>query len=144
MAKGTKPGKTGAGTGSGKAFLEEAEGDLEMDDLPPAKNTSPLPVPAPVFLGFVPFAVSTGQRCVPPKSLLWKVYHPYNDPVGRCCCEPGGWCDNLPCSGRKRRVSRKVRGHGVAHENNLSDICTNHNNIQSPEPGREWKIREVR
>ena len=31
----------------------------------------------------------------------------------------------------------------VAHENNLSDICTNHNNIQSPEPGREWKIREV-
>ena len=32
----------------------------------------------------------------------------------------------------------------VAHENNLSDICTNHNNIQSPEPGREWKIREVR
>ena len=33
---------------------------------------------------------------------------------------------------------------GVAHENNLSDICTNHNNIQSPEPGREWKIREVR
>ena len=32
----------------------------------------------------------------------------------------------------------------VAYENNLSDICTNHNNIQSPEPGREWKIREVR
>ena len=32
----------------------------------------------------------------------------------------------------------------VAHENNLSDICTNHYNIQSPEPGREWKIREVR
>ena len=35
-------------------------------------------------------------------------------------------------------------GNVVAHENNLSDICTNHNNIQSPEPGREWKIREVR
>ena len=32
----------------------------------------------------------------------------------------------------------------VAHKNNLSDICTSHNNIQSPEPGREWKIREVR
>ena len=32
----------------------------------------------------------------------------------------------------------------VTHENNLSDICTNHYNIQSPEPGREWKIREVR
>ena len=32
----------------------------------------------------------------------------------------------------------------VTHKNNLSDICTNHYNIQSPEPGREWKIREVR
>ena len=65
-----------------EAFLEEAEEDLEMDDLPPAENTSPLPVPAPVFPGFVPFAISTGQRCVPPKSLLRKVYHPYKDPVG--------------------------------------------------------------
>ena len=34
--------------------------------------------------------------------------------------------------------------NAVTHENNLSDICTNHYNIQSPEPGREWKIREVR
>ena len=84
-----------------EVFLEEAEEDLIMDDLPPAENTSPVPVPAPVFPGFVPFAVSTGQRCVPPKSLLRKVYHPYKDPVGRCCCEPGGWCDDLPCSGRK-------------------------------------------
>ena len=65
-----------------EAFLEEAEEDLIMDDLPPAENTSPLPVPAPVFPDFVPFAVSTGQRCVPPKSLLRKVYHPYKDPVG--------------------------------------------------------------
>ena len=32
----------------------------------------------------------------------------------------------------------------VAPENNLSDICTNCYNIQSPEPGREWKIREMR
>ena len=84
-----------------EAFLEEAEEDLMMDDLPPVENTSPVPVPAPVFLGFIPFAVSTGQRCVPLKSLLRKVYHPYKDPVGRCRCEPGGWCDNLPCSGRK-------------------------------------------
>ena len=84
-----------------KAFLEEAEGDLEMDDLPPAKNTSPVPVLVPVFLGIIPFAVSTGQCCVPPKSLLRKVYHPYKDPVGRCRCEPGGWCDFLPCSGQK-------------------------------------------
>ena len=84
-----------------EAFLEEAEEDLEMDDLPPVENTSPLLVPAPVFLEFVPFTISTGQRCVPPKSLLRKVYHPYKDPVGRCRCEPGGWCDDLPCSGRK-------------------------------------------
>ena len=65
-----------------EAFLEEAEEDLEMDDLPPVENSSPLPVPAPVFPGFIPFAVSTGQRCVLPKSLLRKVYHPYKDPVG--------------------------------------------------------------
>ena len=84
-----------------EVFLEEAEEDLEMDDLPPAENTSPLPVLAPVFPGFVPFAVSTGQRCVPPKSLVRKVYHPYKDPVRQCRCEPGGWCDNLPCSSRK-------------------------------------------
>ena len=84
-----------------EVFLEEAEEDLMLDNLPPAENTSPLPVPAPVFPGFVPFSVSTGQCCVLPKSLLRKVYHPYKDPVGRCCCEPGGWCDNLPCSGQK-------------------------------------------
>ena len=85
-----------------KVFLEEAKEDLMMDNLPPAENTFPVPVLAPVFPGFVPFAVSTGQRCVPPKSLLRKVYHPYQDPVGRCRCEPGGWCDNLPCSGGLR------------------------------------------
>ena len=60
-----------------KAFLEEADKDLEMNDLPLLKNTSPLPVPAPVIPGFVPFVVSTGQWCVPPKSLLRKVWHPY-------------------------------------------------------------------
>ena len=65
-----------------EVFLEEAEEDLEMNDLPPLENTSPIPVPAPVFPGFVPFAISTGQCCVPPKSLLRKVYHPYKDPVG--------------------------------------------------------------
>ena len=32
-----------------EAFLEEAEEDLLMDDLPPAENTSPIPVPAPIF-----------------------------------------------------------------------------------------------
>ena len=91
-----------------EAFLEEAEEDLMMDDLPPAENTSLVPVLAPVFPGFVPFTVSTGQCCILPKSLVRKVYHPYKDPVGRCCCEPGGWCNNLPCSGRKRRVPRKI------------------------------------
>ena len=38
-----------------EAFLEEAEEDLEMNDLPPVENSSLLPVPAPVFLDFVPF-----------------------------------------------------------------------------------------
>ena len=65
-----------------KVFLEEAKEDLLMDDLPPAENTSLLPVPAPVFPGIIPFAVSTGQHCVPPKHLVRKVYHPYKDPVG--------------------------------------------------------------
>ena len=84
-----------------EAFLEEAKEDLLMDDLPLAENTSPVPVPAPIFPGIIPFAVSTGQQCVPLKHLVRKVYHPYKDPVGRCRCEPGGWCNNLPCSGRK-------------------------------------------
>ena len=134
-----------------EAFLEEAEEDLMMDDLPPVKNTSPLPVPAPVFLDFIPFAVSTSQRCIPPKSLLRKVYHPYKDPVGRCCCEPGGWCDNLPCSGQKRRVSRKVRGRGSSHRgswsgqsccgsskepfNDLKSSCSGRTPTRTPCPG---------
>ena len=46
-----------------EVFLEEAEEDLMMEDLPPAENTSPLPVPAPVFPGIIPFAMSTGQHC---------------------------------------------------------------------------------
>ena len=98
-----------------EVFLEEAEEDLLMDDLPLAENTSPLPVLAPVFPGIIPFTMSTGQRCVPPKHLVRKVYHPYKDPVGRCCCEPGGWCNNLPCSGRKQCVSRKIRRCGLSY-----------------------------
>ena len=65
-----------------EAFLEEAEEDMEMSDFPPLENVSLLPVLAPVIPGFVPFVVNTGQHCIPPKSLLWKVYHPYKDPVG--------------------------------------------------------------
>ena len=100
-----------------EVFLEEVEEDLEMNDLPLLENTLPLLVLAPMFPGFIPFAVSTGQRCVPLKSLLRKVYHPYKDPVGQCRCEPGGWCNNLPCSGR---VSRKVRGCGSSHGSSQS------------------------
>ena len=81
-----------------EAFSEEAEEDMEIDDIPPLENVSPLLVPVPVVPGFVPFVISTGQRCIPPKSLLRKVYHPYKDSVGQCHCEPGGWCDNLPCT----------------------------------------------
>ena len=79
-----------------EAFLEEAEEDLEMDNLPPLENTSLLLVPAPVFPGFVPFAVSTGQHCVLPGS-----YPTVNEqtPVeipffGRCegiCLLISGW-----------------------------------------------------
>ena len=65
-----------------EAFLEEAEEDLLMDNLPPAENTSLLPVLAPIFPGIIPFAVSVGQCCVLPKHLVRKVYHPYNNSVG--------------------------------------------------------------
>ena len=65
-----------------EAFLEEAEEDMEIDDMPLLENVSLLPVPAPGIPGFVPFSVSTSQHCVLPKSLLRKVFHPYKDPVG--------------------------------------------------------------
>ena len=116
-----------------EAFLEEAEEDLEMNDLPLLKNTSPLLVPAPVFSGFVPFAISTGQHCVPLKSLLRKVYHPYKDPVGRCHCEPGGWCDNLPCSSWKQCVLRKIRGHSLSHGSGQSGRCASYSRGPSDE-----------
>ena len=64
-----------------EVFLEEAKEDMEMSDLPPLENVSPLLVSAPVVPSFVPFAVSTSQHCVPPKSLLRKVWHPYQDSV---------------------------------------------------------------
>ena len=65
-----------------EAFLEEAEEDMELDDMPPFENVSLVPVPAPVIPGFIPFAISIGQCCVPPMCLLQKVYHPYKDSVG--------------------------------------------------------------
>ena len=95
-------------------FLEEAEEDMELNP-PPLENVIPLPTPAPIIPGFVPFTVSTSKRCIPPKSLLWKVYHPYQDPVGQCRCESGGWCNNLPCSSRTRHIPYKIRGHGLSN-----------------------------
>ena len=67
-----------------ESFLEEVEEDMELDNLPLLENVMPLPVlvPNPIIPGFVPFAISTSQHCVPSKSLLRKVYHPYNDPIG--------------------------------------------------------------
>ena len=85
-----------------EAFLEEVEEDMELVDLPALENMTPLLVPEPLIPGFIPFTVSTGQYCVPPKRLLQKVYHPYNNLIGQCSCEPGGWCNNLLCSGWRR------------------------------------------
>ena len=72
-----------------EAFLEEAEEDTEMNNLPPLENISLLLVLAPVVPGFIPFAVGTSQCCILLKSLLRKVWHPYQDSVGQCHCEPG-------------------------------------------------------
>ena len=93
-----------------KVFLEEAEEDMEIDNMPPLENVPVILVLAPVIPGFVPFSVSTGQHCIPPKSLLKKVFHPYKDSVGRCHCESGGWCNDLPCSGQVQHIPRKIRG----------------------------------
>ena len=93
-----------------KVFLEKVEEDMEIDSIPLLENILPLLVLAPVVPSFVPFAISTGQCCVPLKSLLRKVYHPYKDSVGQCHCEPGDWCNDLPCSGQVQRVPHKIRG----------------------------------
>ena len=91
-----------------EVFLEEVEEDMEMSDLPPLKNVSLVPVPAPAIPGFIPFAMSTSQCCGPPTSLLWKVYHPYKGPVGQCHCKPGGWCHELPCSSWIQYILHKI------------------------------------
>ena len=105
-----------------ESFLEEAEEDMELDDLPLLENVTLLQVliSNPFIPSFVPFAVSSGQHCIPPKSLLRKVYHPYKDPVGQCCCEPGGWCTDLPCSGWKRLVPQKVQGCSLTNGSSRS------------------------
>ena len=53
-----------------ESFLEEVEEDMELDNLPPLENMTPLLVPALIISGFIPFAVSTSQCYVPPRSLL--------------------------------------------------------------------------
>ena len=40
-----------------------------------------------------------------------KVWHPYQDSVGQCRCEPGGWCNDLPCASWVQRVPCKIWGH---------------------------------
>ena len=65
-----------------ESFLEEVEEDMELNDLPLLENINPIPVPNPIIPGFIPFTISTSQHCVPPKSLLQKVFHPYKDSVG--------------------------------------------------------------
>ena len=46
------------------SFLEEAEEDMEFDNLPPLENVKPIPVPNPIIPSFIPFTVSTGQCCI--------------------------------------------------------------------------------
>ena len=134
-----------------EVFLEEAEEDMEMSDLPPLENTLLLLVLAPVVPGFVPFAMSTSQHCIPPKSLLRKTWHPSQDSVGQCCCEPGGWCNDLPCAGQVQRVPCKIRGHGLSNGgsrpgrsccgtdeepcNQLRSLCSGHTPTRTPCPG---------
>ena len=134
-----------------EAFLEEVEEDMEMDDMPLLENVSPLPIPAPVVPGFAPFTVSTSQHCVPLKSLLRKVWHPYQDSLGQCCCEPGGWCNDLPCTGWVRCVPRKIQGCssldggsqsrcsccGTDEEpcNQQGTLCSGHTPTHAPCPG---------
>ena len=49
-----------------ESFLEEAEEDMELNDLPPLENVTLVLVlvPVPIISGFIPFAVSTGQHCI--------------------------------------------------------------------------------
>ena len=57
-----------------EVFLEEVEEDMELEDLPPLENMTLLPVLVPVIPGFIPFAVSTSQRCVPPSGKTLACY----------------------------------------------------------------------
>lgn len=52
-----------------EAFLAEADEDLKLEDLPPLENVTPVPIQALTIPGFIPFAMSTSQHCVPSKGL---------------------------------------------------------------------------
>ena len=52
-----------------EVFLMEADEDLELHNLSPLENITSIPIHAPTILGFVPFAVSTSQRCILSKGL---------------------------------------------------------------------------
>ena len=84
-----------------KVFLAEADEDLQLHDLPPLENVSPILIQAPTIPGFIPFTMSTDQHCIPSKGLP-QAFHPYENSIGQCHCEAGGWCNDLPCSGRKQ------------------------------------------
>ena len=92
-----------------KAFLAKADEDLKLNDLPPLENVTPIPIHVLTIPGFIPFTVSTSQHCVPSKGLP-QAYHPYQNSVGQCSCEAGGWCNDLPCSSWKQQLPQKVQG----------------------------------
>ena len=93
-----------------EAFLAEANEDLKLGDLLPLENVTLICIHVPTISGFVPFTVSTGQHCVLSKKLS-QAYHPYENSIGQCSCEAGGWCNNLPCSGQRQQLPQKVQGH---------------------------------
>lgn len=64
-----------------EAFLAEADKDLELHDLLPLENVSPIPIQMTIIPGFVPFAMSTSQQCIPSKGLPHAL-HPYKNSVG--------------------------------------------------------------
>ena len=43
--------------------------DLELHDLPPLENVTPIPTHIPTIPGFIPFTINTSQHCVSSKGL---------------------------------------------------------------------------
>ena len=59
-----------------EAFLMEVDEDLELADLSLLENVTLILIQALTIPGFVPFAMSTSQRCIPSKGLPCGTYHP--------------------------------------------------------------------